>query len=377
MISFRLIIKGLVSYLARFLSFIPCRYIVFESLPDYADNTRAVFDEMVRRGLNKKYRFIWNCVNPNTKIPIDGVKCVYKRYFQIFYMMRAKCLISCNSFLSTFGKYQKSIYLCHGVPLKSLRGYKAPHGIDCIIGLSEDTNHIQSKELGIKMDKFQTLGYPRNDALLNKTHDDISQLFGNKFDKYIVWYPTFRQHCTSRIVSATSHALPIIYNTEIAKIINDFAAEKNVLIILKPHFSQDTKYIKELKLSNIIFIDDNFFIYHKITSYEFVGGCDALITDYSSIYFDYLLCDKPVAAIWEDVEEYKKNRGFAIDIDYYMKGAFKIYNVDDFLTFLEDVSFDKDTMKKERNLLIDVIHKNKDFNSAIRVVDFIESALLK
>ena len=33
--------------------------IVFESLPDYSDNTRAVFNEMVKRGLNKEYKLIW------------------------------------------------------------------------------------------------------------------------------------------------------------------------------------------------------------------------------------------------------------------------------------------------------------------------------
>ena len=35
------------------------KWIVFESVPDLSDNTKAVFDEMVRRKLNQKYLFIW------------------------------------------------------------------------------------------------------------------------------------------------------------------------------------------------------------------------------------------------------------------------------------------------------------------------------
>lgn len=376
MISLRFLTKRIVACVARILSVIPCRYIVFESLPDYADNTRAVFDEMVRRNLNKKYKFVWLCKKSTTTVPVEGVKCAYGQFYHIFYSIRAKILISCNSFLTSYGNYQKSLYLCHGVPLKSLGGYKAPEGIDYIIGLSEDTNQIQSKELGIELNKFRTLGYPRNDALSHKSHNYTSRLFCDRFEKYIVWYPTFRQHGSSKIASATSHALPIIYNTDVAKKINEFAEKNKVLIILKPHFSQDTSYIQKLNLSNIVLINDQFFIDNNISSYEFVGGCDALITDYSSIYFDYLLLDKPVAAIWEDIDEYRRNRGFAIDVDYYMSGAYKIYDSSDFLAFLKEIVTGIDSMKDSRHNIINLIHYNKDFDSTKRVVDFVENVLL-
>ena len=35
------------------------KYIIFESNPDFSDNTYPVFEEMVNRGLNKKYKFLW------------------------------------------------------------------------------------------------------------------------------------------------------------------------------------------------------------------------------------------------------------------------------------------------------------------------------
>ena len=371
------IAKSLFKSFAKICSLFPLKYIVFESLPDYSDNTRAVFDEMVKRGINNKYMFVWLSSNPNTAISVRGVKCIHNRALQILYIIRSKCLVSCNTFTYSFGNYQKSIYLCHGVPLKSLNGYTAPSGIDYIVGLSEDTNAIQSVELKIAIDKFLTLGYPRNDSLFAKKRTDIDELFEYKYKKIIVWYPTFRQHGTSHIKSATANALPIIHNVENAKRINEIAQNLNVLIVLKPHFSQDTSYIRELELSNIAFIDDMFFQLKGITSYEFVGGCDALVTDYSSIYFDYLLCDKPVAAVWEDIEEYKRNRGFAIDIDFYMKGAYKIYNAEDFISFMIDLANGTDTLSNERAEIRDVAHRFKDPFSTKRVVDFIEKEILK
>ena len=41
------------------ISILPKRYILFESVPDVSDNSKAVFDEMLRRGLNKKYTLVW------------------------------------------------------------------------------------------------------------------------------------------------------------------------------------------------------------------------------------------------------------------------------------------------------------------------------
>ena len=98
---------------------------------------------------------------------------------------------------------------------------------------------------------------------------------------------------------------------------------------------------------------------------------DALITDYSSIYYDFLLCDKPVAAIWEDIEEYRINPGFAVDVDYYMKGAEKIYNLDDFETFVTHVAEDLDVLRSERAEINTLVNHSTDGKNAQRVVDFI------
>ena len=100
--------------------------------------------------------------------------------------------------------------------------------------------------------------------------------------------------------------------------------------MLKPHFAQDVSKIKSCNLSNIKFIDDQFFIENNITSYEFIANCDALISDYSSVYYDYLLCDKPIGLVWEDFHEYKNTVDFAVDMEYYMKAGEKIYNIEDF-----------------------------------------------
>ena len=359
-------------------SLLPKRYIVFESLPDLADNTKAVFDEMLRRGLNKKYRFIWyvNDKNvwdrryPNTSY-ID-MKTPWHRIQYHWYRVCAKCFICCNRFLSS-EKKQSSFYLTHGTAIKSVRNYyNVPSSIDYLITAAEGTNEMMAYELNFDIKRIRALGFPRNDVLTDY-RTDIKPLFAGDFQKIIVWYPTFRQHHNG-FKTATSGALPILENLAQAEEVNAFAKERDVLLVIKPHFAQDVSYIKNYNLSNIQFIDDDFYKEHKLTSYQFIGNCDALITDYSSVYFDYLLCDKPIAVVWSDIEEYKRNPGFAIPLEHYLKGAEKIYTAEDFKLFIDDLARGEDRLKNERAEICKWANCARDGKNAERVTDFIISA---
>ena len=51
----------------------------------------------------------------------------------------------------------------------------------------------------------------------------------------------------------------------------------------------------------------------RMLPYDFLNVVDVLITDYSSIYFDYLLLNRPIIFHMPDLEEYQKKRGFILD----------------------------------------------------------------
>lgn len=359
---------------------LPHNCILFESVPDCSDNTKAVFDEIIKREWSKHYSLIWVVNNSLVYKNKGNVKYVTRDKTILFhyYWAKSKIVISCNSAITSLGSFQKSVFLTHGVAIKACASkglYVLPKNIDFVTGISDVANDINHKETLLPRNKFIVTGFPRNDDLLKDAREKVQNLFGNKYEKIIVWYPTFRQHKNPNSADMKSASLPIIHDKEKAFILNKYAQDRKTLIVLKPHFAQDCAYIKDLHLGNILFIDDEFFIHNNISSYEFVGGCDAMITDYSSIYFDYLLCNKPVAAIWEDIAEYQKSRGFAIDVNYYMKGAEKIYNLEDFLSFTSHVAEGDDVLCKERTEINNLINYYQDNNSSIRVVDFIESLL--
>ncbi len=375
----KMFVKRVLNRLAReFFSCLPLKPIIlFESAPDLSDNTKPVFDEMLRRGINKHYKMVWIVSSATEALPAFenviycGKNNGFFNYKLIYYRCVAKVLICCNDFFPSLRKGQTSFYLTHGTGVKNVRNYyNVPSNMDFVLVDGEGTRALGAYQLNFDIDKTFAMGYPRNDILVSPSRN-IKTLFpGTECNKLVVWYPTFRQHKLG-ILNAAKKALPILHNEEQAQKLNEIAKENGILLVLKPHFAQDVSQIKACLFSNIKFIDDDFYRQHEISSYEFLANCDALLTDYSSVYYDYLLCDKPIGLVWEDYEEYRATTDFAVDMDYYMKGGEKIYNLQDFAKFLQNLAEGKDLLKKERAEISAWANYSRDGKSAVRVTDFI------
>lgn len=359
--------------------------ILFESAPVYADNTRAVFDEMVRRGLHKKYRFIWLQYG-DFPIPPDlkNAECIYsgKKYSPSwirakFLMCRARALISCNNALPSLRPGQYAIFLNHGAPLKNVsKYYSVSPDFDKYMCLSEYLSPLDAAFFGCDISKMLANGFPRNDILFSSKADIHAMFPGAEFDKLIYWMPTFRQHKNQK-VNASTIAMPIIYDEEIAKKINDCAKESRILIVVKPHFAQDVSRIKVMRLSNLVFINDDYLRRCGVTNYELLGKADALLTDYSSVYYDYLLTDRPIGLCWDDYAEFEAREGFLVDMDKVMAAGEKIYTADDLCGFISRLSRNKDVLSEERKKVAQMIHNHMDGKATTRIVDYIMDSIEK
>jgi CDP-glycerol glycerophosphotransferase (TagB/SpsB family) len=365
------LLKWLVAQVLRL--FCPKPVILFESTPDFADNTYPVYEELCRRGFDKKYKLVWDC---GGNVAPEGFTCVFphkglkEKLKRLRYMAGARCMISCNRFVLPMRGGQVAFYLTHGTPLKSVRGYyTVPGEITYCFAASKGVEQVTAYEFCVKQEKMVSLGFPRNDVFAQMPVD-VKKLLGTDCKKVLVWYPTFRQHNNGR-TAGSGKALPVIHDGAAATRLNALARELGVLLVLKPHFAQDVSAVKDLQLSNIRFIDDRFFEEKGTTSYAFVAGCDGLITDYSSIYFDYLLTDKPIGLVWEDIEEYRENPGFAMDPEQCCAGGRKIYTIEDFEEFIREIAEGKDSCADARRQLRDRFNFSIDGQNTRRVTDFI------
>lgn len=367
--------------------------IVFESMPTYSDNTKYVFDEMIKRGWNKKYKCYWFIGDDEVgkKLEIAELENVF--FIDAYHgglignffasakktkiLCSAKAVIICNKMLVRGNNESRQFFinLSHGAALKNCSGhYNLRDTIDEVVCLSPFLAKYDAINFGCDESIMVSLGYARNDILFGEKLYLKKYFPESGFNKAVYWMPTYRQHAkTGQNVSNIQ--MPIIYNEKIAEELNEKAKENSVLIIVKPHPAQDVSSLKALKMSNLIFINDLFLKENGIENYELLRSVDALISDYSSVYYDYLLCDKPIGLCFDDFEEYNKNEGFTVDPEVVLAGGEKIYNTQDMCGFISRIAHGEDVLREKRNEIKALCHKYADNQSAKRIVDYIEKKI--
>lgn len=326
--------------------------LLFMSVPDYSDNARALYDYMMEQHLDSKYELIWSIADSRKyrELSKKGVKCT-KRY---------AILPSIRSHrFWYYGRTAKIIFHTHGHPFDLTRktgqtifglwhggmGFKGPMGYreyctdDYILtsGSGEASLDYSTTFHGCDRNILLPFGFPRNDLMFKEKYiEQFDSLYGTK----ILWMPTFRETGNKAISSHTIDSetdLPILRNIADVARLNDYLIEKNTHIFITNHplRKPDTKI--SVKLSNIHTLNTREIEDSGIQLYEIFNHFDAMISDYSSVTFDYLYLDRPIGYTLDDFEEYKRSRGFAMDnpLDY-MPGH-HIYTYDDLVKFISDV----------------------------------------
>lgn len=374
-------VKSIAKYI---LNKLPMRnIIVFESNPELACNTYPVYKELERRGFNNKYKFIW-MVEDKKKYKSTG-KLSYMNYEpknfvelvqRIYVFKKARALIYSNRFLGKHSEKQLSLYLTHGTLVKKLGTYQIHNSCDYCVSQVAELDHFLAKELDLDKDKIVVLGSPRTDEL-NIKNNCLKDMGFDEYDKCILWMPTFRKHNVSQKVDGEIFGLgiPLILDEVQLNDLNAYLNSKNILLIVKVHPAQDMSVIKLVQKSNIRLINDNDINKYGYSLYSFMGQVDACLSDYSSVYYDFLLTSKPIGLVIDDLHTYSENRGIIFE-DYKenIKG-FYIEVLDDLYTYIEEISQGIDSTKEMREEARERFCSFTDFKSTERVCNFIEEKL--
>lgn len=339
--------------------------IIFESSPYFSDNTYWFFKYLTEKtDVAKKYKLVW-ILKENTEFrdSLCGtkIKCITRKQNNflekaqyLYYYHFAKFIIDCNSYVQKKHPKQRRIFLGHGMPFKVATDYVLKKGdADMNMLTTYCFKEIYNK-LGDKDELMRNYGYPRNDILAEN-----AGIRKNRDKTYIIWMPTYRQHAKPtelRIESQFPLGLPVIKSHEQMHEINEHLKQSNTILYLRPHPAQDLSVMKIDEMSNIIIADSQFLDKKNIQLYELLAKTDALISDYSSVYYDYLLLERPIALAMEDLEEYKEKWPLAFDD---VKANYKcqyLDTVEDLKKFITDVATDNYEYQKE------ILEAKKRFN---------------
>lgn len=208
------------------------------------------------------------------------------------------------------------------------------------------------------LETFKIFGTPRNDIF------SIPENRKRRTDKKtkILYLPTFRE--TSSVNFFPFPDLDL-------NVLDKFLEEKNVEILIKPHKNDSTneKLLKIIETSPNITLrttDKVIDIQHMLLD------CDILITDYSSVYFDFLLLDRPIIYIPYDLNQYEVERGLLFDFDEVTCGD-KVLTQKEFIESLkgniENPAKDSEIRAAIRNRF----HQYTDGKASERLFNFIKN----
>jgi len=360
----------------------------------FADNSKYLFLYVYHK--QPEITGVW--LSRNKTILADLRARGYKAYYMhslrgILYSMRASCIIFSVG-VSDVNRYTtkgtKSVQLWHGTPLKKLELAQARHtptrrssyarrlieeglrpnkNYDVVIATSDESKRTM-KTVFSDAREIAVTGYPRNDVLLgapllSKLNDEYVRHIKRELDfQFLFLYlPTYRQEASREF------DLFARYGFE-ANTVNQTLRELNAVLIIKTHLyfkvhpydGQADPDSEEARFERIFTLSDE----DLPDIYPLLRETAVLITDYSSVFFDYLLLDRPVIFAPFDIQQYiTADRELFYDYDQVTPGP-KAKDWPDVLRLLREAVQD-DSWKAERREVCTRFNKFKDSNNSERV----------
>lgn len=354
--------------------------IVIESHNDFDCNGGAFYSYLIKNGYNQKYKIVWLIKHPENvpkNLP-ENVECVNEYKPDIkkdYYRWVAKWFLCDQDCAAKLREDQISMYLTHGpVGLKDVTGViSLPENLTYCLAPSDFYAPITAKHAGMSYpnSKLKICGYPSYDVFYEDGKGDLCKVTDKKYNKVILWMPTFRKseggRCDS--ISVPQLGVPLLKDEEEYQELNGYLKKLDILLVIKIHPKQDISDMKIRDETNIKVLTGKDVKRLDIDNFRLMKDVDALISDYSSVAYDFLHVDEPIAYDFSDLDNY--TRGIVVDDPHEMMAGHEIKNLFDLFGFVEDVSNNRDPYKTERKVLFDKIFKYHDGNSSARIAELL------
>jgi len=300
----------------------------------YSDSPKYIY-EYLNKNYPGKYRFIW-VVNQRTKIPFNPTKVKRFSIRYCYYLARCKYDVFNVRQPEWMRKREGNVFLetWHGTPLKKLvfdqeevmgasplykaQFYKQSRIWDYLIA----ANHFSSdafKSAFLFDKEMLEFGYPRNDILHDVNRDEIAAGIKKELNipvgkKTILYAPTWRD---DEYYGRGQYKFQLQLDLRMLK--KEFGEE--YIVLLRTHY-----FIADsLDVTGLEDFAYNVSKYDDISELYLIS--DLLITDYSSVFFDFANLKRPILFYTYDLDKYRDMlRGFYMDIETEVPGPLLFTN---------------------------------------------------
>lgn len=348
--------------------------ITFCSFPDYSGNARALYEYM-----NKKYKdkmnLSWVIKDDELykKLKAKSVNVVKDETDEMKNLMKKTNVFFTTHANLTEYKVQNSdslyIELWHGVSPKCV-GYLINNmsesdalwmkninkKIDYFIVPSKFWVPIFSARFNILPERILPLGFPLFDNIVNSNgKNNLSKVLNTDISKYkkIIYYMPTARSGASRDENVTVNKINVFNIKKYSdKALLEFLEKNNYLLCVKYHPSEKISF-NRVESEYIKYIDENKMKKYKFDTNMLLNAADALITDYSSLGLHYLMLEKPVIYLKNDLKDFNDTRGILFgNFDFWADDNVAA-NFDSLITKIdENLNYPNiERIKQKKNLL--------------------------
>lgn len=318
--------------------------IFFESFhgKKYAGQPKYIYEKMLELGYDKYYEFIWSY---SGYLEIPGNPLIVQRGSKYYNDILSSSKYWINNISFPIDKGSDSIYIqtMHGAPFKF--GGADIFDDNCIRGkvlteskywdyLITQNDHARDtfRRAFQYTNKILNIGYPANDIFYNSDLKKIRTELKNKLKldnvgnrKIILYTPTFRDY--EKDEDENMHFNMFL---DLNRLYDELSDE--YVILLRLHYIfQDNLGDLNTKYDNFVF---DFSDYDEITDLLIVS--DILITDYSSVLFDFGHTKKPMLFFTPDINLYESKRGLYSNVKEDLPGPMLMSN-DEVINALKNI----------------------------------------
>lgn len=273
------------------------------------------------------------------------------------------------------GRRRTFVNLWHGDGPKEAgnRKYRTVVNASFLVSGTRLWGEYKGRFFGQKARTVLIVGNPRIDQFARPATDsDLSRLGLRPGGRILLWVPTFRT-CHPSIDAAWRDA-EMLSRQDRTKVmvrwLAQHARQHSIEVVIKPH-PMDKDRFEE---SGCIIIRDSDLSRGEVEFYRFLARCHALLTDYSSIWTDYLALDRPIGFYCPDLGDYERNRGFNVPNFAKVLPGPLIRDESGMQQFLDDVLTDGTTTKSLRASIAGQIGATLQLGATARLFEELDIA---
>lgn len=343
-------------------------WLIAERGVDARDNGYFLYKKIKRNYPNIKVKYVISNDSPDYKKIDESDIIIYRSFKHFIYYLTSKILISTHlqgyspnsdvfiklNYIRILPVRGKQVFLQHGITKDRMFYFDYTYNhLDLFISGAIPEYEFIKKEFGFDDNHLKLTGFARFDNLINKEENMILLM--------PTWRFTHNRQSDNEFLNSEffERYQNLLLSPRLAKYLED----NNIKLYFYPHH-ETQKFLHYFKISSSSIILASKYDYDV---QDLLKRARVLITDYSSVYFDFGYMKKPIIYYQFDYEEYRKYRDEGY-FDYKRDGFGPVVSDDDkLIDYL--IEYYKEGLKEEYLTRITKFFKYQDQNNSQRILD--------